>query len=184
MSSHPEEGGLTDKPKDLQYLVPGEGYTLLTCTCRRSTPWLYAELKGPQRSSRPTRCTHRESKVQRGQVDGATLHSCLVVGQARPAPNGPPIGWIISGSTAAKAGQRGIYLPGPSLILVLVPGRASRSLDTRWIPGPWAESSPFPAQGLQASRNWRAGSLKSLLPPPLQTWREPRSKETWMLTAV
>ena len=93
--------------------------------------------------TRPTRCTHRESKIQRGQVDGATLHSCLVVGQARPAPNGPPIGWITSGSTAAKAGQRGIYLPGPSLILVLVPGRASRSLDTRWIPGPGLKAHLF-----------------------------------------
>ena len=167
MSSHPEEGGLTDKRKDLQCVVPGAGHTLLTCMCGRSTPRIYAELKGPQRSSRPARCTHRESKVQRGQVDGATLHSCLVVGQARPAPNGPPLGWITSGSTAAKAGQRGIYLPGPSLILALVPGRASRSLGTRWIPGPWAESSPFPARGLQASGNWRAGSLKSLLLLPL-----------------
>ena len=37
---------------------------------------------------------------------------------------------------AAKAGQRGIYLPGSSLILVLVPGRAAGSLSTRWIPGP------------------------------------------------
>ena len=68
VSSHLEERGLTDKPKGLQCLVPGAGHTLLTCMCGRSTPWIYAELKGPPGSSRPTHCTHRESKVQRGQV--------------------------------------------------------------------------------------------------------------------
>ena len=34
--------------------------------------------------------------------NGATLHSWLVVGQARPAPNWPPIAWITSGSMSSK----------------------------------------------------------------------------------
>lgn len=155
MSSQLAEGGLTDQPKDLQCLVPGAGHPLLTRTCRRGTPWIDAELKELQRSSRPSHFTHRETEVQRGQGDGANLHGWLVVGQDQHRASLPLLGSRLAPWSAKAGAERNLPpRPGFSLILALVPSSASGSLaGTHWIPGPWSESSPFPTDGLQASGN-------------------------------